>query len=353
MTRAAFGALPDGRAVHAFTLTNARGMEVRAISFGAIIVSITVPDRSGRSGDVVLGHDELEPYLERSPYFGAIIGRHANRIGRARFTLDDRTCQLAANDGRNHLHGGHCGFDKQLWDGAHVRTADGDGVVFSRISADGEEGYPGTLQVRVRYLLTASNELHVDYEAETDAATVVNLTQHSYFDLSCGQADDVLGHRLTLQGAAYTPVDAELIPTGAIVPVEGTPFDFRTPTAIGARVNDGDLQLQHGGGYDHNWVLSRTGPGLTRAASLVDPLSGRTLDALTTEPGIQFYSGNQLDGSITGKYGRRYSARAGLCLETQHFPDGPNRENFPSPVLRPGRRFQSRTVFRFGVDAHR
>jgi aldose 1-epimerase len=354
ITRTPFGALPDGRPVHAFTLTNAAGVELRAITVGGVIASLHTPDRRGEPGDIVLGHDAVQPYLDGTAYLGAIVGRHANRIARGRLVLDGRVVQLTINDGRNHLHGGRRGFDKQLWNGEEVRASGGDGVRFSRVSPDGEEGYTGTLRVRVQYLLTDENELRIDYEAESDAPTVVNLTQHSYFDLSCGAADDIGGHLLTLHADAYTAVDAELIPTGDRVAVEGTPFDFRMPTPIGARIAGRDVQLQHGLGYDHNWVLRRPATqGVAPAASVLDPISGRTLEVLTTEPGIQFYSGNQLDGTIIGKQGRRYGARAGFCLETQHFPDGPNQPSFPSPVLRPGELFRSRTVLRFGVDSRR
>lgn len=351
--RAQFGALPDGRHVEAFTLRNRNGMEVSAISFGGIITSIVTPDRNGAPGDIVLGHDDLAPYLEQKAYFGAIVGRHANRIAQARFSLDGREYRLAANEGPNHLHGGVRGFDKRLWDAAEVRTATGNGVAFTRTSPDGEEGYPGTLRVRVQYVLSDGDELQVDYEADTDAPTVVSLTQHSYFDLACGASAGVLGQLLTLHADAYTPIDAGLIPTGALEPVYGTPFDFREPTPIGLRIAAPDPQLRYARGYDHNWVLRRSPGGFARAASLLDPMSGRTLEVATTEPGLQFYSGNQLDGTVTGRRGRRYAAHAGLCLETQRFPDGPNRPAFPSAVLRPGERFRSRTVFAFGTDRPR
>ena len=349
VTRGRFGTLPDGTAVEVFTLANAGHVEVRAITFGGIITSIVTPDRDGAPGDIVLGHETLAPYLDQTTYFGAIVGRHANRIAGARFALEGKEYRLAANEGANHLHGGARGFDKRLWDAALVRTPSGDGVAFSRTSPGGEEGYPGTLRVRVQYVLTGRNELQVDYDAETDAPTVANLTQHSYFNLACGRADDVLGHVLTLNADAYTPVHADQIPTGAIEPVDGTPFDFRAPAPIGQRIGERDLQLRHGGGYDHNWVLRRSEAGVAPAAAVVEPLSGRTLEVYTTEPGIQFYSGNQLDGSITGKGARRYGARAGLCLETQGFPDAPNQPAFPSTVLRPGQQLRARTIFRFSV----
>jgi aldose 1-epimerase len=344
MTRSAFGTLPDGRRVDAFTIRNGE-VEMTALSWGGIITSLLTPDRNGTVADVVLGYETLEPYLTASPYFGCIVGRFANRIAGARFALDGKQVQLAANDGRNHLHGGWRGFDKQLWDAREVRTAAGEGVLFSRVSHDGEEGYPGELRVRVQYLLTPGNRLEIDYQAETDAPTIVNLTQHSYFNLA-GYSEDVLGHWLQIDADAFTPVTVELIPTGAVVPVTGTPFDFRTLTPIGARISDDDEQIRYGRGFDHNWILQRSGV-LKQVATLVDPTSGRCLDVLTTAPGLQFYSGNQLDGTLIGKGGRRYSRHAGLCLETQLFPDSPNQPSFPSAVLRPGEHFHSQTIFHF------
>jgi len=345
-----FGTLPDGTHVVAFTLTNTNGLELRAITFGGIIVSLRTPDREGVLGDIVLGHDTLEPYVGQKAYLGAIVGRHANRIADARFALDGRTYVLAANDGRHHLHGGLRGFDQRVWKATPESTAAGDGVVFSRTSADGEEGYPGALHVRVRYVLTNTNELQVDYEADADGSTIVNLTQHSYFNLAAGSASDILRHELTIEADRFLPVDAGLIPTGEISDVAGTPFDLRSPRRIGDRIALADVQLQRAGGYDHTFVLKKPSTSLARAAVLADPVSGRTLEISTTEPGLQFYSGNKLDGTIVGKQGRRYGVHAGLCLETQHYPDGPNRPNFPSPVLRAGERFRSRTVLRFGTD---
>lgn len=357
--RSPFGRLPDGRAVEQFTLRNAQGVEVRAITYGAIITHLFTPDRAGRRADVVLGFDSLAGYLGRaggeSPYFGAVVGRYANRIAQGRFALDGRTYTLARNNGPNSLHGGTRGFDKVLWTPEPFESDSGAGVHFRYTSRDGEEGYPGTLQVRVTYTLTADDALVVDYEATTDEATPLNLSQHTYFNLrgtdgGSGAQPDVLDHVLTLHAAGFTPVDTTLIPTGEIAPVAGTPFDFRTPTAIGARIGQDHPQLRHGGGYDHNWVLDRGGrTGLVRAARLSEPTTGRTLEVQTTEPGLQFYSGNFLDGTLTGKGGRRYGHRTGLCLETQHFPDSPNQPRFPSTILRPGETFRSRTVFAFGV----
>jgi aldose 1-epimerase len=347
VARAPFGTMPSGEPVELFTLTNPQGIEVRAITYGGIIVSLRTPDRDGRPGDVVLGYDSLDGYLRESPYFGAIIGRYGNRIARARFTLDGRIHQLAANNGVNHLHGGVRGFDKVLWAGEPLTTDSTVGVVFTYVSPDGEEGYPGTLTARVTYTLTDDGRLEFDYLATTDRATPVNLTQHSYFNLA--GAGDILGHELMVAAGRYTPVDSTLIPTGELAPVDGTPFDFRIPTAIGARIGADHEQLANGLGYDHNFVLDRDAPGLMLAARVVEPASGRTLDIWTTEPGLQFYSGNFLDGSITGKGGRVYGYRTGFCLETQHFPDSPNQPAFPSTILRPGAEYRSSTVLRFGV----
>lgn len=347
--RTPFGTAPDGAAVELFTLTNSRGCEARVITWGCILVSLRLPDRDGMLDDVVLGHDDLAGYLTASPYFGAVVGRYANRIAGGRFTLDGETYQLATNDGPNHLHGGVRGFDKAVWAPSFAERAEGVALILRHRSPDGDEGYPGALDAQVAYTLTERDELIVEYRATTDRATHVNLTQHSYFNLACGRADDVLGHVLTLNADAYTPVHADQIPTGGIEPVDGTPFDFRAPAPIGQRIGERHLQLRHGGGYDHNWVLRRSQAGCAPAASVVEPLSGRTLEVSTTEPGIQFYSGNQLDGTITGKGARRYTARAALCLETQGFPDAPNQPAFPSTVLRPGQRLRARTIFRFGV----
>lgn len=350
VNRAKFGALPGGEPVDAITLTNAHGVQVRAITYGGIITSLRVPDRAGTLGDVVLGYDSLSGYLKASPYFGAIIGRYGNRIANARFTLDGRTYHLPANDGRNSLHGGLAGFDKVVWDAQPFQNDSGVGVVLSHTSPAGDQGYPGTLAVRVTYTLTEKNELIVEYEATSDRPTPVNLTQHSYFNLGgVGAGSDILGHILWINADRYTPVDSTLIPTGSLAPVAGTPFDFRTPTAIGARIAESDEQLKRGRGYDHNFVLNRSATGLEHAARVTEPGSGRALDVYTTEPGLQFYSGNFLDGTTTGKAGRVYSHRFGFCLETQHYPDSPNQPGFPSTILRPGRTYRSTTVFVFGI----
>lgn len=348
--REPFGASPDGRPVDLFTLENGRGVRVRFIGYGGIVVSLEVPDRHGASDDVTLGYDTLDAYLAENPYFGTLIGRYANRIGGARFTLDGRSYRLPPNDGPNQLHGGRHGFHTVLWIVEPFRREDEVGAVLTYTSADGEEGFPGTLAARVTYTLTAGDELIFDYHATTDRPTPVGLTQHSYFNLAGDGRRDVLDHLLTIDASRFTPVGAALIPTGELRSVAGTPFDFTTPARIGERIDRDDAQLRIGGGYDHNFVLDRAADGtLARAARLEDPGSGRVLEILTTEPGIQLYSGNSLDGRLAGKRGRRYYRHYGVALETQHFPDSPNRPAFPSTILRPGEEYRSRTVYRFSV----
>jgi len=353
LRRAPFGRTADGQRVELFTLTNAHGIEVRLTNYGGIITSLKTPDRSGRFDDIVLGYDSLSGYLRNSPYFGAIVGRYGNRIAKGRFTLDGTTYRLAVNNGPNSLHGGIRGFDKVVWHAEPFRNHDTEGVVLEYTSADMEEGYPGTLRARVTYTLTDDNRLTVDYQATSDKPTPVNLTQHSYWNLAGDGSQDILAHVLTINADSMTPVDSTLIPTGEISPVAGTPFDFRTPVAIGARIDQRqNTQIRYGGGYDHNFVLNRGNAGadsLVHAAHVAEPSTGRTLDIFTTEPGIQFYSGNFLDGTITGKAGHIYKYRYGLALETQHYPDSPNHPNFPSTILRPGQQYRSRTVFVFGV----
>ena len=349
VTEAAFGVMPDGTPVKLFTLTNAAGMEVRAITYGIILVSIKVPDRQGRLDDIVIGHENLDGYLTKSRYFGAVVGRYGNRIAGGQVVIDGQTYNLTLNNGPNHLHGGVKGFDKTVWSAEIVNDPRGASVVFTHTSPDGHEGYPGTLAARVAYTVTDTNELIVEYSATTDKPTIVNMTQHSYFNLAGDGSGDILGHRLTLHADRYTPVDANQIPTGELAPVEGTPFDFRRETPIGERIDADHPQLKLSSGYDHNWVLSRSGAGLAPAARVVDPKTGRTMDITTTEPGIQFYSANKLDGSMVGKGGHVYGSRTGFCVETQHFPDSPNKPNFPSTVLRPGEHYKSTTVFKFGV----
>jgi aldose 1-epimerase len=348
VSRAPFGRTADGKAVEIFTLTNRNGLEVKAMTYGGIITSIRVPDRAGALADVTLGFETLDGYLKGHPYFGAIVGRYGNRIAGGKFAIDGRTFTLATNNGPNHLHGGKVGFDKAVWSAEPAAaSAGGAGVVLSHTSPDGDEGYPGTLRARVSYTLTDRNELVVEYHATSDKPTPVNLTQHSYFNLAGG--GDILDHDLTIHATRYTPVDATLIPTGELAPVEGTPFDFRKPAKVGARIDTAHEQLKNGLGYDHNFVLDGKAGELRAAARLVDGKSGRTLEVSTTEPGMQFYSGNFLDGTLTGKGGQVYRRRAGLCLETQHFPDSPNKPNFPSTILRPGAEYRSKTVFTFGT----
>jgi aldose 1-epimerase len=334
--------------VTAYTLTNANGLELQVLSYGGLITSLKVPDRDGALADIVLGYDALDGYLIKNPFFGALVGRCANRVAKGQFVLDGRTYVLATNNGVNHLHGGLRGFDKVVW---HVSPGlDAAGVTLTRTSPDGEEGYPGNLATRVTYLLTDSNELVIEYRATTDKATPVNMTQHSYFNLAGEGSGDVLDHELTIDADRYTPVDATQIPTGERATVEGTPFDFRNPVRIGDRIDDPHVQLVVGEGYDQNFVLNRTGRGLEHAARVVEPSSGRTLDVATTQPGMQFYSGNRLDGSIAGKGGHVYGRRSGFCLETQHFPDSPNHPHFPSIILQPGEEYSETTTFTFGVQ---
>lgn len=339
--------------MHLYTLTNANGVEARVTNYGGIIVSLRVPDAQGQFDDIVLGYDALASYLDETPYFGAIIGRYGNRIGGAQFELDDSTYTLAANDGPNHLHGGVKGFDKVIWDAEPFEDERGTGLILTYTSPDGQEGYPGQLNATVTYLLTDENELIFDYEATTDKATPVNLTQHTYFNLAGDGSGDILDHQMMINADAFTPVDSTLIPTGELRPVEGTPFDFRQPTAIGARIDADNEQIRFGPGYDHNFVLNRAdalAASLTLAARVTEPRSGRVMEVFTTEPGIQFYSGNFLDGSLTGKGGVAYEHRTGFCLETQHFPDSPNKPGFPSTILRPGETYHSRTVYKFSVQ---
>ena len=348
ISREPFGTAPSGEAVELMTLRNARGVELRAMTYGAIIVSLKVPDRAGQLGDVVLGYDSLAGYVKSSPYFGAIVGRYGNRIARGKFTLDGKTYTLAVNNGPNALHGGLKGFDKVVWSADTIRMLEGVGIRFSYVSKDGEEGYPGTLTTTVTYTLTDSNEVHIAYEATADKATPVNLTQHTYFNLA--GTGDILAHVLTLNADRFTPVDSTLIPTGDLAPVAETPFDFTAPHAVGERIGADNQQLKFGGGYDHNFVLTRADTGLAPAAVLKEPTSGRVLEMRTTEPGVQFYSGNFLDGTLSGKGGMVYAHRTGLCLETQHFPDSPNQAAFPNTIVRPGETYRSRTVWRFGVE---
>jgi aldose 1-epimerase len=359
VTRAPFGALPGGHSVEVYSFGNANGVEVRVMTYGATIVSVRAPDRSGRVDDVVLGFDNLDDYLVKARYFGTIVGRYGNRIGKGSFALDGSVIQLTTNNGANHLHGGVKGFDKVVWKAEPFERDGSAGVAFTYTSADGEEGYPGTLEAGVTYTLTARNELILEYVARTDKATPINLTNHSYFNLAGRGHGDILQHQLRLDADRYTPTDATQIPTGEIAPVAGTPLDFRTPAAIGTRIDADHEQMRRANGYDHNFVVNgwsdnaatagarafQASVAETRhAARVVEPTTGRTLDVATTEPGVQFYSGNNLDLARNG-FGRRTA----FCLETQHFPDSPNHANFPSTILRPGDTYRSKTVYTFGV----
>jgi len=342
--KAPFGVTPDGTRVELYTVRNATGSSVAIATYGATVVSLRVPDRDGQLGDVVLGYDGLQGYLGSRFYFGAIVGRYANRIAGGRFGLEGRTFTLARNNGENHLHGGLRGFDKVVWS---ARPLEGAALELRYLSRDGEEGYPGELDAVVTYRLSDDDALEIEYQASASRPTICNLTHHGYFNLDGGK--DVLGHQLTLRASRFTPVRADLIPTGELRGVAGTPMDFRTATAIGARIGSRDEQITLAGGYDHNWVLDREGEGLVSAATLFGPVSGRVLEVLTTEPGLQFFSGNFPEGEIRGKGGKVYGFRSGLCLETQHFPDSPNRLGFPSAALAPGERYRSSTVYRFSV----
>jgi aldose 1-epimerase len=347
ISEAPFGATQDGVPVKLFTMVNGNGMKVKVTNYGGIITELHVPDRDGRLADITHGFDSVTPYEGDVPYFGALIGRYGNRIANGRFTLDGETYQLDINNGVNHLHGGAMGFHKQVWKAKSLTRADEVCVCLSYTSADGEMGYPGKLQVEVEYQLNNANELKVMYRATTDKATPVNLTQHAYFNLAGEGA--ITDHLLQICAERYTPVDPGLIPVGEPAPVAGTPFDFRKAQPIGARIDADDEQLKRGLGYDHNWVLNKPVPGLLAlAATLCDPQSGRVLELYTREPGLQFYSGNFLDGSLQGK-GRTYTCRSGLCLEPQHFPDSPNRADFPSTILRPGETYATETLYRFSA----
>jgi len=334
--------MPDGTPVELFTLNNGNGTRVAITNYGGAVVSLQTLDRDGVLGDIVLGMDSLAGYLEQTAYLGAIVGRYANRIAKGQFSLDGKTFQLPLNEGPHHLHGGIRGFDKVVWRAEPFTDDRGTGLSLRHTSPDGDEGYPGTLSATVRYQLTEDDELEVEYEAVTDAATPVNLTQHSYFNLAGPDSGDVLGHQLMIRADRFIPVDSGLIPTGTIAPVANTPLDFRSAAAIGARIRDADPQLEYARGYDHSFVLRRGAPGLVHAARVTDSGTGRTLDVSTTEPGLHFYSGNFLDG-------RPFAHRTGFSLETQHYPDSPNHGEFPSTILRPGERYRSRTVFAFGV----
>src|SRR5690348_285566 len=350
VSKAAFGTTKDGQAVDIYTITNSHGVEMKATNFGGEIVSLRVPDKAGKFADIVLGFDDLAGYEENKPYFGALVGRYGNRIANGEFTIDKQTYHLPKNNGPNTLHGGIKGFNKQVWQAEPFENKDGAGLVLTYTSKDGEEGFPGNLKTKVTYTLTENNELTFEYEATTDKATPVNLTEHSYFNLSGEGNGNILDHVLKLNADRFTPVDKNLIPTGELRPVKGTPLDFTSPTAIGARIDDKYEQLVLAGGYDHNFVLNGKGAGMHLAAHVKDPKSGRVLEVYTTEPGVQFYSGNFLDGTVTGKNGHKYQKRDGFCLETQHYPDSPNHPKFPSTILRPGKTYHSKTMLKFSAE---
>jgi aldose 1-epimerase len=345
-----FGSTHDGRPIDCYTLVNRNGLEARIMTYGGILVSLRIPDRQGALADVVLGFDNPAPYLSEHPYFGALIGRYANRIARGRFRLNHVEYQLACNNGPNHLHGGIAGFDKKVWQADTEINTDGPQLILRCKSPDGEEGYPSNVEVEVSYRLTGNNQLRLDYSARTDGPTIINLTSHAYFNLA--GHDSVLGHRLRLVADHYLPVDETLIPTGEQAAVTGTPMDFRRLTPIGhyLQTNADNEQLQRArGGYDHNWVLTKDENACTLAAEVMEPSTGRRMQVYTTQPGIQFYSGNFLDGALTGKRGRIYQKHAGFCLETQHFPDSPHHPSFPSTVLMPSETYRHTTIYQFGI----
>jgi aldose 1-epimerase len=347
ISRQSFGTSPDGKPVELFTLRNSKGVEVRIMNYGGIVTSFLAPDKNGNVADVVLGYDNLEGYLKASPFFGALVGRYGNRIANAKFTLNGKEYKLAANNNGNALHGGLKGFDKVVWDAKAIGTPAGPSLALHYLSKDGEEGYPGNLSVTAVYTLTEDGGLRLDYTATTDKDTVLSLTQHTYFNLAA--KGDVLNHEVMIDADRFTPVNSTLIPTGELRPVQGTPFDFRKPTPIGARINQEDEQLKFGQGYDHNWVVNRKGNELKLIARVSEPSTGRALEVLSTQPGLQFYTGNHLDGSITGKGGWVYKARSGFCMEPQHFPDSPNQAEFPSVVLKPGQTYKETIIYRVVV----
>lgn len=346
-----FGQMPNHPKVGLYVLTNSNGLKARITNYGGILVSLEVPDRNGKMDDVVLGYDNLESYINNnSPYFGAIIGRYANRIANGKFSLDGIEYQFAKNDRPNHLHGGIKGFDKVLWNAEPIRGKNEVGLKLTYLSKDMEEGYPGNLKCTVIYTLTEKNELRINYDAVTDKKTIINLTNHSYFNLGGQGKRDILDHSLMLNANNFTPVDETLIPTGRIIPVKGTAMDFTGSTAIGLRINDAYEQIKLGKGYDHNWVLNKKNDEMTLAARVSEPASGRVMEVYTTEPGIQFYSGNFLDGSIKGKEDKVYNHRYGFCLETQHYPDSPNKPQFPTTTLRPDEEYSTTTIYKFSIQ---
>jgi len=344
-----FGETMDGTGVDLFILSNNNGMEVRIITYGGIITSWTAPDKNGDYKDIVLGYNTLAEYEAETPYFGALIGRYGNRIAKGKFSLDDQEYTLAVNNGVNHLHGGLKGFDKVIWDAKTIVSDSTVSLELSYLSKDMEEGYPGNLETKVTYTLNNKDELSVNYEATTDKPTIVNLTQHSYFNLTADFNQDILGHELVINADSFLPIDNTLIPTGELRDVTGTPFDFKTSKAIGIHIDNENIQLKNGLGYDHCWVLNDQNTGVRFVASAYEPVSGRLLEVFSDEPGIQFYSGNFLDGTLPGKNNGVYQHRTGFCLETQHYPDSPNQKNFPSVRINPGEKYNSKTVFRLSA----
>jgi aldose 1-epimerase len=346
VTTQEFGKTEKGEAVSLYTLRNRNGVEIAITNYGARVVTLKTPDAKGRLADISLGFDTLKGYEGPNPYFGAVVGRYGNRIAKGKFTLDGKEYTLAKNNGENSLHGGLVGFDRVIWSGRTEESNGAHKAILSYTSKDGEEGYPGNLSVTVTYSLSDNDDIQIDYHATTDKATVLNVTNHTYFNLAGQGNGDILGQVMQLNADRFTPVDSGLIPTGELKDVTGTPFDFRKPTVIGSRINDKDEQLKLGKGYDHNFVLNRSANGLVMAARAVDPASGRVLEVWTTEPGVQFYTGNFLDGSVTGKNATNYAQRTGFCLETQHYPDSPNHPDFPTTVLKPGEEYKSTTVWK-------
>ncbi|HEY1789376.1 MAG TPA: aldose epimerase family protein [Verrucomicrobiae bacterium] len=349
ISKAPFGKTPEGQPVEIYTLRNKNGMEARIMTYGGIVVSLKTPDKSGIFDDVVLGYDTLEGYIQRNPYFGAIIGRCGNRISKGKFSLSGKTYSLATNNNaKNHLHGGLKGFDKVVWTAKAVESPHGPALQLDYLSKDGEEGYPGNLSVKATYTLTDDNGLKFDFSATTDADTICNLTQHSYFNFHGG--GDVLEYLVQINAEQFTAVNADVIPTGELRSVAGTPLDFRKPTAIGARINSQDEQIQKAGGYDHNWVFNKPVGQLACVARVTDKVSGRSMEVFTTQPGMQFYTGNFLDGTITGKGGQKYNWRHAFCMEPQHFPDAPNHPDFPSIELKPGQVYENTIIYKFSTE---
>ena len=347
MVKKLFGTMPDGENIYSYTMTNSSGMSATIINYGATVVKLEVPDRNGKVEDIILGYDSLSSYMNGSSYFGGIVGRFGNRINKGKFTLDGKEYQLAINSGGNHLHGGDKGFNKRVWEAKEIND---NTLEFTYISPDGEENYPGKLTITVTYILTDNNELKIDYKATTDKPTILNPTNHCYFNLTGNPGENtILDHVLMINADKYTPVNSTLIPTGALEDVTNTPMDFRKPTAIGKRINEDFEQLKYAGGYDHNWVLNNYDGTVQEAVTLYDSTSGRFMEVLTDEPGVQFYSGNFLNGKDRGKDGIYYKYRTGLCLECQHFPDSPNEKNFPSVVLKPGEEYTQTTIYKFSV----